>query len=107
MTPDTAAKNLSETTATTPATARRMVKICNQRGLHARAAARFVKTAAQFDADISVRKNGTAVSGRSIMGLMMLAAASGAVIEISATGRDAATAVETLARLIECKFDED
>jgi phosphocarrier protein HPr len=107
MTPDTAAKNLSETTATTPATARRMVKICNQRGLHARAAARFVKTAAQFDADISVRKNGTAVSGRSIMGLMMLAAASGAVIEISATGRDAANAVDTLARLIECKFDED
>ena len=52
------------------------------------------------------RKNGTAVSGRSIMGLMMLAAASGTVIEISATGRDAATAVETLARLIECKFDE-
>ena len=54
-----------------------------------------------------MRKNGTAVSGRSIMGLMMLAAASGTVIEISATGRDAATAVETLARLIECKFDED
>jgi phosphocarrier protein HPr len=54
-----------------------------------------------------VRKNGTAVSGRSIMGLMMLAAASGALVEITATGRDAATAVETLARLIECKFDED
>ena len=106
MTPD-AAKNIPEPTATTPVTARRMVKICNQRGLHARAAARFVKTAAQFAADISVRKNGTAVSGRSIMGLMMLAAASGAVIEISATGHDAATAVETLARLIECKFDED
>jgi len=88
-------------------TARLTCKICNQKGLHARAAARFVKTAAQFDAEIWVRKNGTAVSGRSIMGLMMLAAASGAVIEISATGRDAATAVETLARLIECKFDED
>ena len=87
--------------------ARRLVKICNQKGLHARAAARFVKTAAQFDADIQVRKNGTAVSGRSIMGLMMLAAASGAVIEITATGHDAANAVETLARLIECKFDED
>jgi phosphocarrier protein len=54
-----------------------------------------------------VRKNGTAVSGRSIMGLMMLAAASGTVIEISAVGQDAATAVETLAGLIECKFDED
>jgi phosphocarrier protein len=101
------AKNLSEAAAQTPSAARRTVEICNQKGLHARAAARFVKTAAQFEADIWVRKNGTAVSGRSIMGLMMLAAASGALIEISATGRDAATAVETLARLIECKFDED
>ena len=55
--------------------------ICNQRGLHARAAARFVKTAAQFDAEVWVRKNGTEVSGRSIMGLMMLAAAPGTVIE--------------------------
>jgi len=100
-------KNLSEAAAQTPSTARRTVEICNQKGLHARAAARFVKTAAQFEADIWVRKNGTAVSGRSIMGLMMLAAASGALVEISATGPDAATAVETLARLIECKFDED
>src|ERR1700680_5075806 len=105
MTPD-AAKNLSQPAAATATTARRTVEICNQRGLHARAAARFVKTAAQFNAEIWVRKNGTAVSGRSIMGLMMLAAASGAVIEIAATGPDAATAVETLARLIECKFDE-
>jgi phosphocarrier protein len=101
------AKNFSEAAAQTPSTARRTVEICNQKGLHARAAARFVKTAAQFEADIWVRKNGTAVSGRSIMGLMMLAAASGALVEISATGPDAATAVETLARLIECKFDED
>ncbi len=88
------------------ATVRLTCTICNQKGLHARAAARFVKMAGQFDADIQVRKNGAAVSGRSIMGLMMLAAASGTVIEISATGRDAATAVETLAHLIECKFDE-
>jgi phosphocarrier protein len=87
--------------------ARRIATICNQRGLHARAAARFVKTASQFDADIWVRKNGTAVSGRSIMGLMMLAAASGTDIEITATGRDAANAVATLASLIECKFNED
>ena len=88
-------------------TTRRSATICNQKGLHARAAARFVKTAAQFDAEIWVRKNGTTVSGRSIMGLMMLAAASGTQIEITATGRDAAAAAETLARLIECKFDED
>jgi len=89
------------------ASARRKATICNQKGLHARAAARFVKTAAQFDADIWVRKNGAAVSGRSIMGLMMLAAASGTLIEITATGPQAAAAVETLAHLIECKFDED
>ena len=101
------AKNLSEAAAQTPSTARRTVEICNQKGLHARAAARFVKTAAHFAAAIWVPRHGTAVSGRSIMGLMMLAAASGALVEISATGPDAATAVETLARLIECKFDED
>ena len=86
--------------------ARRLVKICNQKGLHARAAARFVKTASQFKAEVTVRKNGTEVSGRSIMGLMMLAAASGTVIEVSASGPDTAAAVEALARLIECKFDE-
>jgi phosphocarrier protein HPr len=89
------------------ATARRVATICNQRGLHARAAARFVKTAHQFDAEIWVRKNGTVVSGRSIMGLMMLAAASGTELDISAAGPDADNAVDALARLVECKFDED
>jgi phosphocarrier protein len=89
------------------ATARRVAKICNQRGLHARAAARFVKTAHQFDAEIWVRKNGTTVSGRSIMGLMMLAAGSGTELEISAAGREADEAIATLANLVECKFDED
>jgi len=87
--------------------ARRVVTICNQRGLHARAAARFVKTAAQFDAEVSVRKNGTEVSGRSIMGLMMLAAAPGTVIELVGAGRQAEAAVTALAELIECKFDEE
>jgi phosphocarrier protein HPr len=85
----------------------RVATICNQRGLHARAAARFVKTAGQFDAEIWVRKNGTEVSGRSIMGLMMLAAAPGAVIRLVATGPQAEAAVAALARLVECKFDED
>jgi phosphocarrier protein len=103
MSPDGQARGLPAAAAPVS----RRVKICNQKGLHARAAARFVKTAAQFGSEIMVRKNGTAVSGRSIMGLMMLAAAAGTVIEISATGDDAAAAVETLARLIECKFDED
>ena len=85
----------------------RDLEIRNRLGLHARAAARFVKTACQFDAEIWVRKNGTAVSGRSIMGLMMLAAASGTDLELAASGPQASEALTTLARLIECKFDED
>jgi phosphocarrier protein HPr len=107
MTPDTNLPNLADPAPQSATVARREVKICNQKGLHARAAARFVKTAGQFNAEVSVRKNGTAVSGRSIMGLMMLAAASGTIVEIAATGRDAAAAVAALASLIECKFDED
>jgi phosphocarrier protein HPr len=97
----------AEEIAAAAATARQRAKICNQKGLHARAAARFVKTAHRFDAEIWVRKNGTTVSGRSIMGLMMLAAGSGTELEISAAGREADDAVRTLAHLVECKFDED
>ena len=85
----------------------RTATICNQRGLHARAAARFVKTAGSFDAEVWVRKNGIEVSGRSIMGLMMLAAAPGAVIRLTASGPQAEAAVTALVRLVECKFDED
>ena len=86
---------------------RAVVTICNQKGLHARAAVRFVKTAGQFDAEVWVRKNGTEVPGSDIMELLMLGAAPGAVIELTATGREAEAAVAALARLIECKFDED
>jgi phosphocarrier protein HPr len=84
----------------------RPVTICNRRGLHARAAARFVKLAGEFDAEVWVRKNGTEVSGRSIMGLMMLAAGPGTIIELSADGRDAERAVAALADLVRCGFDE-
>jgi phosphocarrier protein len=97
----------SDAAGSQPATVRRIATICNQRGLHARASARFVKVAAQFDAEIVVRKNGTEVSGRSIMGLMMLAAAPGTVVELSASGPQATEAVAALADLIECKFNED
>ena len=103
--------SIDETTSDAAASpqpmARRVATICNQRGLHARAAARFVKTAGQFDAEVVVRKNGTEVSGRSIMGLMMLAAAPGTVIELAATGRQAEAALIALTKLIECKFDEE
>ena len=86
---------------------RRTVTIVNRRGLHARAAARFVKTADSFDAAVSVVKDGTEVSGASIMGLMMLAAGPGCEIEVAASGAQASEAVEALARLIADKFDED
>jgi len=86
---------------------RRTVTICNKRGLHARAAARFVKLAWQFDAEITVRKNGNSVSGRSIMGLMMLAAGPGTAIELSGSGLEAARAIAALADLISGGFDEE
>ena len=81
--------------------------IRNRRGLHARAAAKFVKLAGAFDATITVRANGTEVPGSSIMGLMMLAAAIGCELELVATGPEAKAAAEALAALIENKFDED
>ena len=85
----------------------RRVTIRNQRGLHARAAAKFVKTAEAYDAEIRVVKDGTEVLGTSIMGLMMLAAGPGTEIDLRATGADAETALDALAQLIDRKFDED
>ena len=86
--------------------ARRKAVICNRRGLHARAAAKFVKLAFDFNAEITVAKGESAVSGRSIMGLMMLAAGPGTEIELAATGPDAQRAVDALASLIAGGFDE-
>jgi phosphocarrier protein len=85
---------------------RRRVTIVNRRGLHARAAARFVQVAEQFAAEITVAKDGMVVSGTSIMGLMMLAAATGSSLEITARGREAAPALEALAALVANGFDE-
>ena len=82
------------------------VELCNKRGLHARASAKFVTLASQIDAQIEVEKDGTRVCGTSIMGLMMLGAAFGDSITISATGFGAERAVERLAELVEAKFDE-
>jgi phosphocarrier protein len=89
------------------ATAERRVTILNKRGLHARAAARFVKLASQFAAELTVAKDGVAVSGRSIMGLMMLAAGPGTELAIRAEGPDADAALDALAGLVAAKFDED
>ncbi len=81
--------------------------IANRRGLHARAAAKFVKLAAGFDADITVTKRGTSVSGRSILGLMMLGAGPGTELEITAVGREAEEAIAVLRNIIEARFEED
>lgn len=83
------------------------VVIRNKRGLHARASARFVTTASSFDAVVIVAKDGATVTGTSIMGLMMLAAAPGDSVELSATGAQAAEALAALVALIEAKFGED
>jgi phosphocarrier protein len=85
----------------------REVTIINRRGLHARAAAQFVKLAGEFDADILVSKDGAEVSGLSIMGLMMLAAAPGTQIGVRAKGNQARQAVEAITALVTAGFDED
>jgi len=83
------------------------VQITNRRGLHARASAKFVTLASQQTAAIEVEKDGSRVTGTSIMGLMMLGAAIGDSITISATGPDADRALESLVGLVEAKFGED
>jgi phosphocarrier protein HPr len=93
--------------AAAAATATRTMLIRNQRGLHARAAARFVKCAEQFDAEIMVAKKDMVVSGLSIMGLMMLAAGPGTMIEVNASGREAEAALDALSALVEAKFGEE
>jgi phosphocarrier protein HPr len=85
----------------------REVEIVNKKGLHARASAKFVQTAEQFDAAVTVTRGHETVGGTSIMGLMMLAAGPGISIIIKATGKDATKAVETLVKLVSDKFGEE
>jgi phosphocarrier protein len=84
----------------------RALVICNKKGLHARASAKFVQTVEKFDADVRVTRGHETVGGTSIMGLMMLAAAPGTSITISATGPQAAAAVDALEALIASRFGE-
>ncbi len=86
---------------------RRTLTIQNERGLHARASAKFVKTASQFDAHVTVSRDGQTVDAQSIMGLMMLAAGIGSTVDIAAEGPDAAEALEALTALVDNRFDED
>jgi len=83
------------------------LQIKNLKGLHARAAASFVKTAEKFDAEVVVERSGQEVSGHSIMGLMMLAAAKGTNIRVSVSGNQAAEALQALSELVDNKFGED
>jgi phosphocarrier protein HPr len=87
--------------------ASRTVEVRNKRGLHARASAKFVTLAAGMNPEIEVEKDGTRVCGTSIMGLMMLGAALGDSITITAVGDGAEEAVETLAALVEARFHEE
>lgn len=94
-------------TATDTETASADVLIVNQRGLHARASAKFVQVASEFSSDIQVEKDGVKVGGTSIMGLMMLAASIGTTIHISASGAGAREAVARLSELVAAKFGEE
>jgi phosphocarrier protein HPr len=85
----------------------RELPITNQRGLHARASAKFVKCAEQFKAEIQVSRDGQTVPGTSIMGLMMLGAAQGTTIVVNAKGPDAGAALDALAQLVTARFGED
>jgi phosphocarrier protein HPr len=90
-----------------PGPLKRTLAIANKRGLHARAAAKFVRTAGQYDAAIRVAFKGQEVSGLSIMGLMMLAAGIGSTIELTCSGRQAMEAMVALSALVEGKFGEE
>ena len=82
-------------------------EIVNKKGLHARASAKFVETVAKFQAEVSVSRGENTVSGRSIMGLMMLGASQGATIQLTAEGPQAAPVIQALLQLIAAKFNED
>lgn len=85
----------------------RVLEICNKKGLHARASAKFVQIVEKFDAEVKVRRGNETVGGTSIMGLMMLGAARGDTIEISAEGDGADEAIARLTALVEDKFGEE
>ena len=92
--------------ADAPASGIRSVRIVNAKGLHARASAKFVQTAGRFDAQVTVHKDGHSVTGTSIMGLMMLAAAIGTTVTVRAAGSDARAALDALSALVADKFGE-
>jgi phosphocarrier protein HPr len=85
----------------------RIFAISNKKGLHARAAAKFVQTVEKFDAEVRVTRGAETVGGTSIMGLLMLAASPGTSITVEATGKEALEVIEALSALIEARFGEN
>jgi len=85
----------------------RTLAICNAKGLHARASAKFVETVERFDATATVRRDGQSVAGDSIMGLLMLAASKGTSIEVTTDGREAEALMAALAELVAARFGEE
>jgi phosphocarrier protein HPr len=85
----------------------RQIEIINKKGLHARASAKFVQCVEGFDADVKVTRGHETVGGTSIMGLMMLAAATGTSISVAATGKQAAEVVDAIEKLVSSKFGEE
>lgn len=85
----------------------RELSIRNRLGLHARAAAKFVQTASRFQSEVKIRKNGEEVDGKSILGLLLLAASQGTAITVAVCGEDEEAAFAAVEGLVERKFDED
>lgn len=98
---------MTEQTGQVGSTVRETLNICNEKGLHARAAAKFVSCAGQWSSRITVEKGGMSVGGDSIMGLMLLAASNGCSIEVTAVGEDAQQAMDALRALVDGRFDEE
>ena len=85
----------------------RVLEICNKKGLHARASAKFVQTVERFDAEVRVTRGHETVGGTSIMGLMMLSAGPGTSIIVSAVGPEAQAAIDAITELVGSKFNEE
>ena len=85
----------------------RTVTVVNPEGVHARPADMFARTASRFSSEIQVSKNGQSVDGKSILGILTLAAEEGSQLEIDASGEDAAQAIDALAQLVQAGFTED
>ncbi len=98
---------MSTTTANPGRALAQQLTIINRKGLHARASARFVRTAECFDAEVTVMRDGQTVNANSIMGLMMLGAGPGSTILVQATGKQAREALDAITELVNSGFDED